>query len=449
MKIIQILLISCLLWLFSSCGLFNQEIKPDAVVIVNDTSAIELPYYKRKEDIQKTTFQVCKVKKPDTVKYVGSNYREVLWYKFANSRNRENRNALIHQMDGLDDFEKAELSWDENYIPEGLTLISLEACAHVETKLLFCYNHPFVETVEHAYSNHYPLTISPDMIWLMIAQGFANHVNENAEALRHHFVDFQGKKELKVQRDEFIKGSNDNDWMAVFEEFEHKIEANTGKGLLGLVASGFSTTGPIEKVAFQVCLMDAMQQYFDYSTSTMCGIPEVTLEGTVEDWKMIEKRAAALAKYDLDWWIDELMPVLKEFTKAVEGKADTLFWQGIYKEPDLLKRCDEGTLISGWILKFFPYMKRSDNRLYRFLGNDKMLRDLKDGKEKTLVAELKKFPSGISKAPFTWNYFGVDYKMEFNAGFVGCTQDEKTLSLRPEIGWAVIDLGQKSWAKGN
>lgn len=30
------------------------------------------------------------------------------------------------------------------------------------------------------WSNHYPLVLTPDMIWLCIAQGFALHVNANA-----------------------------------------------------------------------------------------------------------------------------------------------------------------------------------------------------------------------------------------------------------------------------
>jgi hypothetical protein len=49
--------------------------------------------------------------------------------------------------------------------------------------------------------------------------------------------------------------------------------------------------------------MDAMKSFFEYSVSTMCGIPEITLEGTPEDWRKIEEKTKALAKYDLEWWV--------------------------------------------------------------------------------------------------------------------------------------------------
>ena len=47
------------------------------------------------------------------------------------------------------------------------------------------------------------------------------------------------------------------------------------------------------------------------------------------------------------------------------------------------------------------------------------------------------FPGGLSKAPFRWDYLDRSFDMEFLGGFVGVAQDQETLTLRPEIGWAV------------
>jgi hypothetical protein len=47
------------------------------------------------------------------------------------------------------------------------------------------------------------------------------------------------------------------------------------------------------------------------------------------------------------------------------------------------------------------------------------------------------FPSGLSNAPFHWDYLDRNFEMEFLGGFVGVAQDQETLTLRPEIGWAV------------
>ena len=43
----------------------------------------------------------------------------------------------------------------------------------------------------------------------------------------------------------------------------------------------------------------------------------------------------------------------------------------------------------------------------------------------------------MSKAPFLWHYLERSFDMEFLGGFVGVAQDQETLTLRLEIGWAV------------
>lgn len=43
-----------------------------------------------------------------------------------------------------------------------------------------------------AYADHRPFVLSPDMIWLLISQGFARHINANQESMRNELVDFSG-----------------------------------------------------------------------------------------------------------------------------------------------------------------------------------------------------------------------------------------------------------------
>ena len=57
-----------------------------------------------------------------------------------------------------------------------------------------------------------PLELKPDTIWLTVCQGFAQHILKNSEELRKEFVDFDGKKTLRVDCDDFEFGSPDNDW---------------------------------------------------------------------------------------------------------------------------------------------------------------------------------------------------------------------------------------------
>ena len=125
-------------------------------------------------------------------------------------------------------------------------------------------SNAFIEAINTAYDKHYPLVLSPDAVWLVIAQGFARHVNENAEKLRNLFVEHEGKKTLSVRRDDFIKGSLDNPWPEVFGEFSEKIRQNIGPKLHDLLSPTFTTTGPVEKAATDVVLMDTMKKYFEY-----------------------------------------------------------------------------------------------------------------------------------------------------------------------------------------
>ena len=113
-------------------------------------------------------------------------------------------------------------------------------------------------------------------------------------------------------------------------------------------------TGPIERAASEIVLMGAMQKFFSYYGVTLCGIPEITLLGTTEDWKSVRDRASALAEYDLEWWTRELLPILDQFIAASEGRVDADFWKSIYK----VQGGSGGPYISGWIVDLFPYLTK-------------------------------------------------------------------------------------------
>lgn len=306
----------------------------------------------------------------------------------------------------------------------------IEAWSKQDSNLIKPSFHPIIQALHYSYAYHRPLSISPDMIWLLIAQGFSTHVNENPDSIRHFFVDFNGKKVLKVKRNNFTKGSNTNDWESVFPEFTEQIGNYTGEKLLNTTLLNFSTTGKNEKAAFEVALMEAMSSYFIYAVYTSCGITKIRLEGTVSDWELILLKAIELRQYNLSWWIDELVPVLEQFVKASKNQVDVNFWEQIYKNNVM----GSGTPhITGWILKFFPYLKVGEKNVRT------------DQYKRAITSE--NFPSGISKADFYWMYYGKVFQMEFLAGFVGVKQNPETLELSPEIGWTIRDTNMKGIKK--
>lgn len=347
-------------------------------------------------------------------------------------------------------------------------------------------NHPFVVSAHQAYAQHRPLAISPDMIWLLLLQGFAAHVDANGEALRHHFVQHEGRQVLYVQRDDYVRGDSLFPWPEVFSEFRDQIEAYTSKEVVPLVSAQFSTTGPTERAAFEVTLMDAMSTYFLFVMGITCGIPEITLEGTPEDWAELERRAGQLGRYELSWWTDELQPILREFTLASRGQANQDFWRDffLYETPDI--GCGAVGYVTGWITLFFPYYHEQPNpwiterkavddfyaALNEAVGlrNDpKVQRKMKktarkrNARQKWAAVrekmrprpqafglpaiEIAQLPMGLSSADLLVDYNGLrlDYKLQ--AGFVGIRQDAQTLALRPEINWLVVDTGKEPSAE--
>lgn len=308
----------------------------------------------------------------------------------------------------------------------------LEDCADRNYDLVLAETHPFAYAVQKAYAEHRPLAIAPDMIWLMILQGFAQHVDANSDELRDLFVDFSGKKMLNVKRNNFVKGSPDNDWESVFPEFGEQINTYTKDGLDRLINQSFTTSTTVEQSAFQITVMDAMSAYFQYSLTVMCGIPEITIEGTPEDWGMIEQQLPKLAGYDLGWWTDVLTPLVQEFKKAADGAFNPTFWAKIYdyrqEEIDLVCAKTTDTYLTGWLLDFFPYI---DGERNPYLGE----------KRTESKVELSDLTSGLAKADLLYDDNGRYYHMELMSGFVGIRQDPETRCLRPEISWAVVDTG--------
>src|SRR5690606_33380801 len=160
---------------------------------------------------------------------------------------------------------------------------------------------------------------------------------------------------------------------------------------------------------------------FSYGMTTMCGIPEITLLGTVEDYKAIKGRVQAMAEFNLGWWTSKLEPIVDEFILAAQGKANTAFWQKIYKEAG----GSGGPYIGGWMNHLFPYLRGKNGKFDRqndFTAKGECFAGLSD----------ESFHPGISKAQFVWTYYHQKFDMELGAGFTGYKYENEALT--PNIG---------------
>ena len=170
---------------------------------------------------------------------------------------------------------------------------SIEATSLDLNQEVYCIESPkiqginyFLYTLQLAFTQHKSIYLSPDMFWLLICQGISEHINHNTEFFRTHFNLPQEKKTIEVRRDEFIKGGK-NDWENIFPDFSKKINEFIGDELYTDFVLHFSTTTSKETTAFEIAFMDSFSKFFDYRLYTLCGIPEIKLLGTVEDYQKI------------------------------------------------------------------------------------------------------------------------------------------------------------------
>lgn len=210
----------------------------------------------------------------------------------------------------------------------------------------------FVNTVVTCYNYHHNLILRPDDVWTALMVQFSFYVNEEAEKFRGKFVNFEGKKELVVDMGGTLRTTSYGTFVKLMTK---EIDKNlTDPNVKSWVLPSFSTTTDDDLVTCGVVFMATMKKYFDYKCCLCCGIPNVTLEGTVGDWENILTRLDKLKEYELTWWYEMLVPILEKFISAKKGNPDVEFWEKI------CNRHGGGSgpsYLSGWITAFCVFNK--------------------------------------------------------------------------------------------
>ena len=281
----------------------------------------------------------------------------------------------------------------------------------------------FYRSIVDAYANHQSVTLSPDMVWLVITQGFARYVNAHSEELRPQLVSHNGKMDLAIQTNKDLL-TEDVDWASLIDDFSSQIDKYTKNGIAKTITSDFTTTGPIERVASQITLMESVKSYFEYIVYRIaCGIPTVTLQGTVEDWRRVLEKTRQLKQYGLGTWINALEPILQEFIQTADGHQNQAFWKGIVKKQSIAElnggACspDKPTELDGWLLKLFPD---------------------ENGKTRDKEKHTTEMPSEYVRVNFKYRVINPvdgslisETPMELWAGFIGAKVDTASNMLTP------------------
>ena len=127
-----------------------------------------------------------------------------------------------------------------------------------------------------------------------------------------------------------------------------------------ILTENYSTTTPASNAANEITLMSSMKNYFEFKMLTRCGIPEISLFGTEEDWVSLRNRTEALGKLvkeDLaSYWMPLILPILDEFIESYRGNMNHSFWQSMVKLRNNGQSSGYRNFISGWMQIFFPYL---------------------------------------------------------------------------------------------
>lgn len=306
---------------------------------------------------------------------------------------------------------------------------SVIATSFDRERLVEMGNNPLFSMITEAYATHRPITLTPDVVWMAISQALSHQIYTNSDLYRDQLVDHQGVKQLilNVTEDPFRPGFN---WDLLMQRFSDEIAQNTKSDIAGIIEADFSTTRTVEKTASRVVLMKTVRPYFEYVVlSVGCGIPQITLEGTTDDWRKVRQKASCLKQFGMEWWLKDLDPILEQFVETSMGNIDHKFWMDmvVRDRPDdfnLKGGClGEPSLLDGWFIRLFPFDA---------LGNrtpDKVRYDY-DVLPGMVSVDFKLQESdGLNVIK--------EHDMELWAGIVGVKQDRKTYNLKPHIGWMV------------
>jgi hypothetical protein len=327
-------------------------------------------------------------------------------------------------------------------------LITKDTLAHslntIQKLAYIGLNVPLLNGFYTAHNNHYPIRIKPDDIWLLIVQGFSNHVNANAEELRHLFVDFDGKKTLQVK---YPLSSIEEVDRKVLENFSEQINDQMtkflGKELIDVLTPNFTTTTYDSAIVGKISIMGAFKKYFNYEMDICgCGLPYIILEGTAEDYKKIIEKAKKLKKYDFEWYINRIIPHIEKMVEAKEGKIDKNYFMDMIQKKEVTeikygpsgrsKREVQVDYLSGWFLSFFAYYGEVSGRgekIERFMEDIIRVENFKTLANQMLIVPFKIIDDVHKK----------EYLMKYKVGFVGCDQNEKN-EVFPIQGWLVSPI---------
>ena len=178
----------------------------------------------------------------------------------------------------------------------------------------------------------------------------------------------------------------------------------------------FSTTTENDRIVASVSMMATLQSYFEYKYSLLCGLPSITLLGSVDDWKLLRSKVDCLLEFDtkdgvMKEWVELLSVVLDEFVETKCGVGNMEFWDRICH---YLEGGSGPTYLSGWITTFAVFNKDGKWQGYRRNIRGKV------AKVAWPAIDTQDIPSGAAAVPVLIDDDGTKYIRWTHDGWPVC-----------------------------
>ena len=355
--------------------------------------------------------------------------------------------------------------------------IKLHNCSMNLNKRIQMTDHPVLKAYYTAFLEHYPVIVSPDILWVLILEGFSRHVRLNSEKLKNKFIK-SGKDNIIITQepngDKNINKVSSKRWGDIFKDFVESSKEHIDPTVLHLFTPYFSTTTEEIEYACQLNIMSIIIPYVTFikpfvgtNCCAGCAFPYIRLQGTLQDYKQLRIKIEGLKGFLIDDWVDKLLSIIDKIIETKKGNIDKKFWDNMITNKkreysnELTKMVSdaheakryEKIEIFGWIFDFFPFK------------NDTIIKPLNKDDIKRLKHTIKRY--GYYKQPeygeadslvrndieiYDNSNFGIlpgemididaTYKnskgqkaeLGIKTGFLGYSLDEDH-AFKPEIGW--------------
>jgi hypothetical protein len=326
-------------------------------------------------------------------------------------------------------------------------------------------DNQLLNAVLYAYNSHGGLRLSPDVILQCVAMAVANCVNAHHDEYRDIFVNHEGMKTLTA------KGEGGFNWEELVNLMSSEIDNNTK--VWDFLKPTFTTTTQVIATVATLTKMATFKKYFNYHMEYMCGINNVMLTGTIDDWFLLKSKVENMrdiicAKRHMVNWFKHVLTVIDYLIETYEAakarrNADDYQKLGDFAAPILsvklkvfwsriITYVPHGSggqqYISGWLKVLIPGDNYDDfpktlSILDAYSSMPEQTNDFWSGNYYDWQNRLKSWagltfeePKGCTFVEVKLNQDGNKQDLYVLSGFVGFRVDGNNY-VTPEIGYIV------------